>query len=311
VGPAASEVPRRLPLSRRTCHYTSSVDDNDALEVAVAAAREGGRLALARLGDPGYLRWKGHRDVVTGASIEVQNAILSAIRAEFPDHGILAEEGPEDEKVPVDAEHLWIVDPICGSLNFAQGIPYFGISIALRYQGSIRVGVVYDPSRDELFEATAEGPATLNSGVILVQQISEGLEAFGKAVIGTDWPYEGERREQAVRIMSLFSDQVTECNAMGSPALGLCNVAAGRLHAYWHLDLKIWDVAAAGLILQRAGGTLTDGRGVTWLYSDGGYIASNSIIHGWTLRTITAVLMQPKPAFLTGRDTVATPQSSA
>jgi myo-inositol-1(or 4)-monophosphatase len=278
------------------------MDDHQALEVAVRAARESGKIVLARLGDPRYLRWKGHRDVVTGASMEVQDVILAIIRSEFPEHGILAEEGPEDEAMPVDAEHLWIVDPICGSLNFAQGIPHFAISIALRSQGSIRVGVVYDPCRDELFEATIDSPATLNGRVIFVQQISEGLEAFGKAVIGTDWPYGGERREQAVKIMSVFSEQVVECNAMGSPALGLCYVAAGRLHAYWHLDLKIWDVAAASLILQRAGGTLTDARGVTWLYSDGGYIASNSIIHGWTLRSILAVLMQPKPAFLTGNE---------
>ena len=79
---------------------------------------------------------------------------------------------------------------------------------------------------------------------------------------------------------------------MGSPALGLCNVAAGRLHAYWHMDLKVWDVAAASLIVQRAGGTLTDADGVSWLYSNGGYIASNSVIHGWTLRCIQAVLKQ-------------------
>jgi myo-inositol-1(or 4)-monophosphatase len=273
----------------------SPIDDDHALDVAVRAARAGGELALALLGDPGYLRWKGHRDVVTGASLAVQDAILAVLREELPDHAVLTEEGPEDEVIPVDAEHLWIVDPICGSLNFAQGIPHFAVSIALRSQGAIRVGVVYDPCRDELYTATADGPATLNGSPIFVQQISEGLEAFGKAVIGTDWPYSGEKRELAIRMQSLFSEQVVECNAMGSPALGLCYVAAGRLHAYWHLDLKIWDMAAASLILQRAGGTLTDANGVTWLYSDGGYIASNSIIHGWTLRTITAVLMQPKP----------------
>jgi myo-inositol-1(or 4)-monophosphatase len=210
----------------------------------------------------------------------------------------MAEEGPEDEVIPVDAEHLWIVDPICGSLNFVQAIPFFAVSIALRSQGAIRVGVVYDPCRDELFVATADGPATLNGDVIFVQQISEGLEAMGKAVIGTDWPHEGERRALAGRMLPLFAEQVVECNTMGSPALGLCYVAAGRLHAYWHLDLKIWDVAAASLIVQRAGGTLTDANGVTWLYSDGGYIASNSIIHGWTLRIITAVLMMPKPSAL-------------
>jgi myo-inositol-1(or 4)-monophosphatase len=264
----------------------------------VRAARVGGQLALARLGKPDYMRWKIHRDVTSGASLEVQDAILEVLSRETPEFGVLAEEGPDDEPLPLDAEHLWIVDPICGSLNFVQGIPFFAVSIALRSRGAIRIGVVYDPCRDELFSATADGPAMRNGDVIFVQQISEGLEAMAKAVIGTDWPHSGEKRELAGRMLPLFAEQVVECNTMGSPALGLCYVAAGRLHAYWHLDLKIWDVAAASVIVQRAGGTLTDANGVTWLYSDGGYIASNSIIHGWTLRIITAVLMQPKPSAL-------------
>ena len=269
---------------------TGSMEIGRALEVAIHAAREGGRVAKARLGDPGYLKWKGHRDVVSEASLKVQEAIVSTLLAEFPDSGILAEEGPEDAPLPVDAEHLWIIDPICGSLNFVQGIPHFGISIALRTKGNIQVGVVYDPCRDEMFEATTETPASLNGQKIVVQQISEGIEAWSSAIVGTDWPYSGERREQTRLIVGLMMDQVTECNLMGSPALGISNVAAGRLHAYWHLDLKIWDIAAASLILQRAGGVLTDAHGNTWLYSDGGYIATNTVIHGWTLNCIQAVL---------------------
>ena len=274
---------------------TGSMEIGRALEVAVRAAREGGRVAKARLGDPGYLKWKGHRDVVSEASLKVQEATVSTLLAEFPDSGILAEEGPEDAPLPVDAEHLWIIDPICGSLNFVQGIPHFGISIALRAHGNIQVGVVYDPCRDEMFEATTETQANLNGRNIVVQQISEGIEAWSSAVVGTDWPHSGERREQTRLIVGLMMDQVTECNLMGSPALGLCNVAAGRLHAYWHLDLKIWDIAAASLILQRAGGILTDAQGNTWLYSDGGYIATNTVIHGWTLNCIQAVLNLPRP----------------
>ena len=265
-----------------------------ALEVAVRAARKGGKVAQARLGVPGYLKWKGHRDVVSEASLQVQEAIVSTLLAEFPDSGILAEEGPEDAPLPVDAEHLWIVDPICGSLNFVQGIPHFGISIALRSEGNIQVGVVYDPCRDELFEATTETTAALNGQKMFVQQISEGSEAWSSAIVGTDWPRSGERREQARLIVGLMLDQVGELNLMGSPALGLCNVAAGRLHAYWHLDLKIWDLAAASLILQRAGGVLTDAHGMTWLYSDGGYIATNAVIHGWLLNCIQAVLNLPQ-----------------
>jgi len=261
-----------------------------ALEVAVRAAREGGKVAKARLGRPGYVKWKGSRDVVSEASLQVQEAIVSSLLAEFPDAGVLAEEGPEDAPVPVDADQLWIVDPICGSLNFVQGIPCFAISIALRSEGRIRAAVVYDPCHDELFEATTETSATVNGEKIGVQQLSEGTEAWSAAVVGTDWPRHGERRNRAKLIVGLMVDQVSECTLMGSPALGISSVAAGRLHAYWHLDLKIWDIAAAGLILERAGGVLTDTQGMTWLFSDGGYIASNGVIHGSALNCIQAVL---------------------
>ncbi len=261
-------------------------DDSGALETAARAARAGGQVARERMGDPGYLSWKGHRDVVSEASLQVQQAIVTTLLDAIPDAGVLAEEGPEDAAVLVDAPELWIVDPICGSLNFVQGMPHFGISIALRSEGRIRAAVVYDPCRDELFSATADGAATLNGRAIVVQQISEGSEAWSGAILGTDWPYSGERRRQARAIVQGMIDQVTECMMMGSPALGLCHVAAGRLHAYWHLDLKIWDVAAASLILERAGAIFTDARGLTWLYSDGGYLATNGVIHNSLLNCV-------------------------
>jgi myo-inositol-1(or 4)-monophosphatase len=266
------------------------MDDAQALEVAARAARTGGQVALARLGKPDYMRWKGHRDVVSGAAIEVQAAILDVLRRETPGFGILAEEGPEDEAVPLDAEYLWIVDPICGSLNYVQGIPYFAVSVALRTRGAIRVGAVFDPSRDELFAATLSSGATLNDATIGVQQISEGYDAFEKAWVGTDWPHDQQKFDHAMEIAAIMARQVISLSAMGSPALGLCYVACGRMHAYWALDLKIWDLAAGGLILTRAGGTLTDDHGNSWLYSGGGYIASNSVIHGWTLRCLQRVL---------------------
>jgi myo-inositol-1(or 4)-monophosphatase len=175
-------------------------------------------------------------------------------------------------------------------MNYVQGIPYFAVSIALRTAGNIRVGVVYDPCNNELFEATTETQAMLNGRKIVVQHVSEGIEAWSAAIVGSDWPHGGERREQARRIVGLMLDQVNELSLMGSPALGLCNVAAGRMHAYWHLDLMIWDIAAAVLILERAGGVLTDADGNSWLYSDGGYSATNTVIHGWLLNCIQAVL---------------------
>jgi myo-inositol-1(or 4)-monophosphatase len=276
------------------------VEDAQALEVAVRAARAGGQVALARLGKSDYQRWKTHRDVTSGASLEVQDAILDVLARETPDFGVLAEEGPEDEPLPLDAEHLWIVDPICGSLNYVQGIPYFGVSVALRTAGAIRVGAVYDPCRDEMFAATLSSRSTLNGESITVQQISEGYDAFEKAWVGTDWPHDQDKQDHAAQIMSIMARQVIVLNAMGSPALGLCNVASGRMHAYWALDLKIWDIAAGALILTRAGGTLTDEHGASWLFSEGGYIASNSVIHGWTLRCLQRILEAKVPAGLGG-----------
>ena len=274
------------------------MDDAQALESAIKAARTGGQVALARLGKPDYMRWKTHRDVVSGAGLEVQDAILTVLKQETPDFGVLAEEGDEDEPLPLDAEHLWIVDPICGSLNYVQGIPYFAVSIALRTAGAIRVGVVYDPCRDEMFAATLSSHSTLNGQSIGVQQISEGYDAFEKAWVGTDWPNNQDAQDKATQIAAIMARQVITLNAMGSPALGIVNVACGRTHAYWALDLKIWDLAAAALILTRAGGTLTDEHGASWLFSTGGYIASNSVIHGWTLRCLQRVLEDKVPEVL-------------
>ena len=160
------------------------MDDAAALELAKRAAFRGGRVALAKLGDPGYLTWKGQRDVVTGATLEVQQAIVSVLQNECPDDAILVEEGPEDEPLAVDAERLWIVDPICGTLSFAQGIPFFAVSIALRVEGVLRVGVVYDPIRDETFAATLGAPATLNNRPITAAEQAE-LRATFDAICAT------------------------------------------------------------------------------------------------------------------------------
>ncbi len=262
------------------------------LALAERAARAGGAVARARLGNSGYLRWKANRDVTCEAALQVQEAVTSAILAGDPGAGILAEEGPEDAPIALEAEHLWIVDPICGSLNYVQGIPHFGIAVALRVAGQIQVGVVYDPCADELFAAAADTDALLNGRAISVAQTMDGLEAWQAATIGTDWPYAERQRAQAKQIVGKMVDQVRHCPVMGSPALGLCQVAAGRLHAYWHLDLKIWDVAAASVILQRAGAMLTDAQGGSWLYSDGSYAATNVILQEWTVTCLKSVLCE-------------------
>lgn len=272
------------------------MEDKEAQELAARAAFRAGRLAMARLGDPGYLTWKGHRDVVSGASLEVQEAIVSILQREAPGDAILVEEGPEDEALAVGAERLWIVDPICGSLNFVQGIPFFGISIALRVGGMLRVGVVHDPMRDETFAARVRGGATLNGRPINVVTATEGSESWRQSWIGTDLPHSGPRREAALRVFGVFSSEVISQTIMGSPALGLCYVACGRLHVYWNLDAKPWDVAAAAVIVEEAGGLINDPEGGSWLLSDGGYVAGVPTVVRWALRGVQWVRQQEAAA---------------
>ncbi len=270
------------------------MDDNRLMETAARAAREAGKLAFARLGNPGYQKWKGHNDLQVGAALEVQRRVVDILRAEFADHAFMVEES--DEQPPLDAQNLWIVDPIDGSLNFYQGIPFFSISIAFREEGRYKLGVVYDPCRDELFQALRGSGAKLNGKTIHVDQVSEGMEAFQRAFVAADWPSDFERVKETLNIAALMAPLTTSLSFLGSPALALCYIAAGRLHGYYHLQLNLWDFAAAHVILSEGGGILTDAEGGSWLYSDGGYIASNNIIHGKLLTCVKAVLDMRRPA---------------
>lgn len=268
------------------------MDQKRLLETAVRAAREGGQLALEGLGRPGNVKWKGSQDVVTASTLAVQARILEVIRQEFPDHdhAVLSEE--LDEAPDPDAELLWIIDPIDGSLNYMKGIPFFAIAIGFRQKGIYRLGVVYDPCRDELFQALYRQGAYLNGRRLVTRAYSEGLEAYQAATIATDWPAQVSKRTANAMIIRLMAGEVVSLQILGSPALALCYIAAGRLDAYFHLQLQLWDVAAAAVVLQEGGGVLTDAEGSTWTYSEGGYLATNGAIHGWMLHPIRLVREQ-------------------
>jgi len=270
------------------------MDDTTAREIAQRAAFRAGRLAAARLGEPGYLSWRGRRDVSVGSALEVQDMLVKSLREECPDDAMLTEEGPEDEALAVDAERLWIIDPICGSLNFATGIPIFGISLALRVRGELRVGVVDDPMRDEMFSAQSGEAATLNNRQINVKSIAFGPEFWEQAWVGTDLPHDGPRLTEALKAFELTAYEVQHQVILGSPALGLCYVAAGRLQAYWTLDARPWDVAAAGVIVRQAGGAITDGEGGSWVHSNGSYVAADAVSHQWALKIIKAMRDQQR-----------------
>ena len=262
------------------------------LQVAQRAARAGGLLAREKIDEANqYFTWKRSRDPFVAQSLVVQNTIIATIRETFPDHPILAEEGPEDEEMPVGADPLWIVDPICGSLNYMTRDPNYTVSVGFLADGAWQVGVVYEPERDAMYTAIEGRGAWLDGRRIVVDQFADGVEAFQRAAVGIDWPGDMNARKEMLTIVGTIVPAVQSVRIIGSPALGLCYVAAGRLHGYSALDLRPWDVAPAAVILLNAGGSLTNFAGSSWYHApDGGYVASNSVIHGRLLQSAGAVL---------------------
>src|ERR1051326_1788004 len=271
------------------------MNDPARLDLPSRAARAAGRVALAHIGNPLDFKLKACRDLFVGASLAVRQNIRDILLSACPDDAFLAEEGPEDEPLPVGADSLWIVDPIDGSTNFFRGLPVFAISIAFRDATGLRVGVVYDPNRDELFSAVRGEGARLNGERITIHIAGEGEDAYDSSLIGTDLPGDTDGRVNGLRAAMHVGNRMLGLIMLGSPALGLCYVAAGRLHAYFHLKLQLWDVAAAAVILQEAGAIFTNGAGSSWLYSDGSYLATNGRLHGGMLRLLRAALPENQP----------------
>jgi myo-inositol-1(or 4)-monophosphatase len=251
------------------------------LRVAREAVLAGGAASVEGAADLQYLSWKGQRDPMVGRALQIQQVIVDRIRSAFPEHAILTEEGPDDEPMPVDADPLWIVDPTCGSTNYLQHDPHYGVCVGYREAGFWQVGVVHEPVRGDLYSGVRGGRAELNGQPISVQQFGDGTEAIERAVVGMDWPPSDELRRDMGLVVNVLSTQVLGLRSLGSPALGVCSVAAGRFHGYIGLGLKLWDLAPASVILQAAGGIVTDSLGAAWMHSsDGGCIASNATIHG-------------------------------
>jgi myo-inositol-1(or 4)-monophosphatase len=244
------------PSSRR-----SNADVRRALDVAVTAARLAGRAELDRLGRVEQVRRKGARDVVTEVDHVAERLILDEIRRAFPHDGILAEESGEHAAAGGDAPtagsgRAWIVDPLDGTVNYANALPVFATSVALVIDGRPVVGAVLDPVRDELFTAIAGGGARLNGRRIR----NPDKPVLSDCVIGLgyaprDWRSDLGDLRRAVRAS----------RHLGSSALEISYVAAGRLDACVHpTGISSWDVAAAGLIAEEGGVTVTTADGEPW-----------------------------------------------
>lgn len=230
-----------------------------AAAVAESAARAGGAVLSRYLRERADLKI-GYKDaranLVTAADRESQRAIADTILTAFPGHAVDGEEGTAGHQGAAD---VWYVDPLDGTTNFTHGVPFFCVSVALRSHGTTVAGAVYDPGRDEMFAGALGRGATLNGAPIGVSGIARLDRALVVAQAQTVDPAEIRRYARlAERLMSVTGG----VRSLGSPALTLCAIAAGRLEAYCEYTMDAWDILAGQLILTEAGGTLTlfDGR---------------------------------------------------
>ncbi|WP_040382274.1 inositol monophosphatase family protein [Deinococcus apachensis] len=232
-------------------------DLHQALAVAVEAARSAGAIHLAHLGRDLQIRSKTtYSDLVTEVDGEAEAAIRAVIARTYPDHAVLGEEEGLGGGV-ADAPFRWVVDPLDGTVNYAHGFPVFCASVALEAHGERVVGAVFDPNRQELFTATRGGGAFLNGQPI---QVSDTPSLTTPALVSTGFPYDasgGRNLDLVARLLRLG----IPIRRPGAAALDLCNVACGRMDAYWEIGLKPWDAAAGSLIVQEAGGSVTDASG--------------------------------------------------
>ncbi len=244
------------------------------IDVAAAIARESGVLLREGFGRKRQLDFKSRAELVTDMDLASERLIVERIAAHYPDHQIITEEGGGREE---QSRFVWLVDPLDGTNNYAHGNPFFTVSIALLEDNELQLGVVYAPMQDECFTAVRGGPALLNDKSVQVSEITE----LRYAQVSTGFPY--SRWTDGVTNVPETAEMIMRCQdvrRMGSAALDLCYVAAGRHDAHWELVLKPWDSAAGALIVMMAGGQVSSCAGEPYTPFEGGIVAANPGLHG-------------------------------
>lgn len=237
--------PVNFPLSR---------SGKDALVIATQAAQDAGSIQKECFYQDKQIESKGNRNLVTEVDLLSEKSILNNIRDEYPDHSILCEESGETENT---SEFRWIIDPLDGTTNYAFGIPIFCVSIGLIHNDDVLLGVVYDPMRDELFQAQKGKGAWLNGTPISVSSERN----IKTTLIGFDLGYDDTKsKEMLSRANSAWNSEVA-FRLIGSAALGMTYVACGRMDLYFHRRVYPWDIAAAILMVREAGGEVIRSNG--------------------------------------------------
>jgi myo-inositol-1(or 4)-monophosphatase len=240
------------------------------LNMAIKAARRAGALInrasldIERL----TITKKGPADFVSEVDRMVEETIIGILREAYPDHAFLGEEGGSVGS----SEYQWIIDPIDGTTNFLHGFPMYCTSIALAHRGVVTQAVIYDPVRNDLFTATRGSGAYLNDRRIRVSN----QVRMEDALIGSGFPYSSmEHQERYLRMLAEVMRKTAGIRRPGSAALDLAYVAAGRYDGFWELGLKPWDMAAGTLLIQEAGGLVSDLEGNNQFLQTGHIVAGN------------------------------------
>jgi myo-inositol-1(or 4)-monophosphatase len=240
------------------------------LTTAVKAARRAGSVINrgARDLDRLTVTAKGPKDFVSEVDRAAEAAIVDIIHASYPDHAILAEEGTAQGD-NAGAEHVWIIDPLDGTTNFLHGFPQYCVSIAVKHQGQITQGVIYDPVRNDLFTATRGRGAFLNDHRLRVSR----RQHLKECLVGTGFPFrDGSDVETYINMMRTMMTATAGLRRPGAAALDLAYVAAGYYDGFWEVGLNPWDVAAGSLLILEAGGLVGD------LAGDGDYLNNGEVI---------------------------------
>lgn len=245
---------------------------NSYLEVAVETAQEAGKILSEEFGSPPDISYKGDVDLVTQADKRSERAIVARLLKYFPDHAIAAEEGLGREN---DSEFRWHVDPLDGTTNFAHGYPCFAVSIALARGGEVLAGVVFNPVHNELFAAARGEGATLNGRKIHASKI----ETLSTSLLCTGFPVHKRQATPNIRYYYDFTMRSHGVRRDGSAALDLACVAAGRFEGFWEFGLKKWDTAAGVLLVEEAGGQVSDFAGQPYALGGPVILATNGRIH--------------------------------
>ena len=239
---------------------------------AVDLARRAGVLLKEKFNQKHEIHYKGEINLVTEADKMSEDLIIAAISQKFPDHGILSEESPFITGV---GKLRWIIDPLDGTTNYAHGYPVFCVSIALENEGKIVLGVIYDPMREEMFVAVRGGGLYLNEKKLHVSDVSD----LSRSLLVTGFPYDiRESKDNNLNFFNAMALKVQAIRRVGSAALDLAYLAAGRFDGFWELKLKPWDTAAGCLMVEEAGGLISDIAGQKWHLQSPSLLASNALI---------------------------------